>query len=347
MVIRNFGTPLIAAFFYVFFLVGCSDYQSQEDTASHFPTPQPPAEGNLRVVGMNLQNYFNGDGQGFGYPTPRGAKTPDEFQKQRERIGAAIKVLKPQVIAVMELENDGFDANSAAQDFVQLANDATGAQWAVARPVDDNTGTDKIAVGLFYRTDQLKAIGPAQTLTGPTFKRSRQPLAQVLQQLPDGEKTLFVINHLKSKGSCPDSGANTNQNGQGCWNDLRTVSAKKMSVWTRKVAENAGIDNILILGDMNAYRNEDPITAIRDAGFTELMDGQQGQVYSFVYDGRRGTLDYAFTSDALLERVEKAFIWHVNTDLPDQPELPQPWLGFSDHDPVVVDIRSRQSITSD
>lgn len=345
--IRNFGTPLIAAFFYVFFLVGCSDYQSQEDTASHFPTPQPPAEGNLRVVGMNLQNYFNGDGQGFGYPTPRGAKTPDEFQKQRERIGAAIKVLKPQVIAVMELENDGFDANSAAQDFVQLVNDATGAQWAVARPIDDNTGTDKIAVGLFYRTDQLKAIGPAQTLTGPTFKRSRQPLAQVLQQLPDGEKTLFVINHLKSKGSCPDSGANTNQNGQGCWNDLRTVSAKKMSVWTQKVAENAGIDNILILGDMNAYRNEDPITAIRDAGFTELMDGQQGQVYSFVYDGRRGTLDYAFTSDALLERVEKAFIWHVNTDLPDQPELPQPWLGFSDHDPVVVDIRSRQSITSD
>ena len=345
--IRNFGTPLIAAFFYVFFLVGCSDYQSQEDTASHFPTPQPPAEGNLRVVGMNLQNYFNGDGQGFGYPTPRGAKTPDEFQKQRERIGAAIKVLKPQVIAVMELENDGFDANSAAQDFVQLANDATGAQWAVARPIDDNTGTDKIAVGLFYRTDQLKAIGPAQTLTGPTFKRSRQPLAQVLQQLPDGEKTLLVINHFKSKGSCPDSGANTNQNGQGCWNDLRTVSAKKMSVWTRKVAENAGIDNILILGDMNAYRNEDPITAIRDAGFTELMDGQQGQVYSFVYDGRRGTLDYAFTSDALLERVEKAFIWHVNTDLPDQPELPQPWLGFSDHDPVVVDIRSRQSITSD
>ena len=33
-----------------------------------------------------------------------------------------------------------------------------------------------------------------------------------------------------------------------------------------------GTDNILILGDMNAYRNEDPITAIRNAGFTELIE---------------------------------------------------------------------------
>jgi predicted extracellular nuclease len=103
---------------------------------------------------------------------------------------------------------------------------------------------------------------------------------------------------------------------------------------------------------MNAYRNEDPINAIRDAGFTELMDKKQGdeervQVYSFVYFGQHGTLDYAFSSDALLPNVEQAFIWNVNAALPANMKLPQPWLRFSDHDPVVVDIRSRQSSTSD
>ena len=311
-----------------------------------FALPASAQAGALRIVGMNLYNYFNGDGKGQGFPTPRGAKTADGFEQQRDRIGAAIKVLDPHVLGVMELENDGFGPDSAAADFIRLAHDATGKTWAVARPTGDNTGSDKITVGLFYRKDQLEAIGPAQTLTGPEFRRSRQPLAQVFRKLPDGETTLVVVNHLKSKGSCLESGVDADQkDGQGCWNPMRLASAKKMSAWVKTIAASTGTDNILILGDMNAYRNEDPINAIRDAGFTELMDKEQGQIYSFVYFGQHGTLDYAFSSDALLPDVEQAFIWHVNAALPARMKLPQPWLRFSDHDPVVVDIR--QSSTSD
>jgi predicted extracellular nuclease len=313
-----------------------------------FELPASAKAGTLRIVGMNLHNYFNGDGNGWGFPTPRGAKTLGGFEQQRDRIGAAIKVLDPHVLGVMELENDGFGRDSAAADFIQLAHDATGETWAVTRPLDDNTGGDKITVGLFYRSDVLEVIGPAQTLTGPEFRRSRQPLAQVFKKLPDGEKILVVVNHLKSKGSCLESGVDADQkDGQGCWNPMRLASAKKMSAWVKTIAASTGTDNILILGDMNAYRNEDPINAIRDAGFTELMDREQGEIYSFVFFGQHGTLDYAFSSDALLPDVEQAFIWHVNAALPSKMKLPQPWLRFSDHDPVVVDIRSRQSSTSD
>lgn len=315
---------------------------------ANFPTPSPAATGSIRIVGMNLHNYFNGDGKGKGFPTPRGAETEDEFQQQRNRIGAAIEVLGPHIIGVMELENDGFDGDSAAQDFINLANRATGKDWAVTRPVADNTGTDAITVGLFYRNDQLKAIGPAQTLTGPEWEKSRQPIAQVFQQNSGGEKIVVVINHLKSKGSCPDSGENADQkDGQGCWNPMRTASAEKMSAWANGLAVPAGAGNILILGDMNAYRREDPIDAIREAGFTELMDEKQERPYSFVYYGQHGTLDYAFTSGALREKVQQAFIWNVNAALPVNMALPQPWLRFSDHDPVVVDILLRHSSTSD
>lgn len=312
------------------------------------PTPDTAATGTLRVVGMNLHNYFNGDGNGRGFPTPRGAETEDEFQQQRDRIGAAIEVMDPHIIGVMELENDGFGRDSASQDFIRLANSATGKDWAVTRSVADNTGDDAITVGLFYRTDQLKAIGPAQTLTGPEWKKSRQPIAQVFQPAPGGEKVLIVINHLKSKGSCPDSGENADQkDGQGCWNPMRATSAEKMSAWANGLAESAGIENILILGDMNAYRREDPVSVIRAAGFIELMDEKPEQPYSFVYRGQRGTLDYAFSSDALLDNVQQAFIWNVNAALPVNVDLPEPWLRFSDHDPVVVDILLRQSNTSD
>ena len=98
---------------------------------------------------------------------------------------------------------------------------------------------------------------------------------------------------------------------------------------------------------MNAYRRQGPVNVIRNAGFEELMDDAAGRVYSFIYFGQAGTLDYAFVSAALQPKVQQAFIWNVNAALPANMELPQPWLRFSDHDPVVVDIRLHQATTSD
>lgn len=313
-----------------------------------FATPAQAGKGTLRVVGMNLYNYFNGDGKGSAFPTPRGARTAAGFDHQRQRIGAAIRALNPQVLAVMELENDGFGPFSAATDLIALAQAATGGTWQAARPAGDDTGTDRITVGLFYRDDLLEALGPAQTLRGPAFRRSRQPLAQRFRQRSDDEQILVVVNHLKSKGSCPNSGKNGKQrDGQGCWNPARTAAAEKMTTWVKRLGVNAATRNILILGDMNSYRLEDPVNAIRKAGFTELMDGAPGRVYSYIYFGQAGTLDYAFASQALQQQVQQAFIWHVNAALPAKMNLPQPWLRFSDHDPVVVDIRLHQAETSD
>lgn len=313
-----------------------------------FSAPEKSGADTLRVVAMNLHNYFNGDGQGGDFPTPRGAKTPAEFRQQRNRIGAAIGVLNPHIIAVMELENDGFGPDSAAVDFIRLADATSGSGWGVARPGDDNTGGDKITVGIFYRSDMLAAVGPAQTLTGPEFNRNRQPLAQVFQPHSGAEKILVVVNHLKSKGSCPASGTNSDHHdGQGCWSPARVAAAKKMSAWAQTLAAAAETTNILILGDMNAYRLEDPVNAIRQAGFEELLDKQKKPVYSFMYFGQAGTLDYAFGSAALVQKVQQVFIWHVNAALPAGMELPQPWLRFSDHDPVVVDLRLHQAVTSD
>ena len=120
---------------------------------------------------------------------------------------------------------------------------------------------------------------------------------------------------------------------------MRRLAAEKMSAWANELAALKGTDNILVLGDMNAYRNEDPIGAIRSAGFTELMERNQLPVYSFAYRGQHGTLDYAFASDGLLGQVQQAYIWNVNAAFPARMQLPQPWLRFSDHDPVVVELR--------
>ena len=57
-----------------------STYQPTDTTAPTIAAPERPAApqvaGNVRIAAFNLENLFNGDGRGGGFPTERGAKTP-------------------------------------------------------------------------------------------------------------------------------------------------------------------------------------------------------------------------------------------------------------------------------
>jgi len=305
----------------------------------------PPGEADLRVVALNLHNYFNGDGRGGGFPTERGAKTPAEFAAQRARLAAQIEHLQPHVVAVMELENDGFGLHSAALDFIVDLEDGTGHAWHAVRPEFDYIGRDVIRVGIFIREDRVQASGFPEFLDGPDFEGlSRVPMAQVLVDRARGEPFLLVVNHLKSKGSCPDGGPNANKgDGQGCWNPARTAAANSMARWSRLLADRHAGGRALVVGDMNAYHMEDPVTAILDAGFLDLNPPEPLEPeFSTIFYGLAGTLDYAFATPELRRFVQASMVPNLNSIYARDLELPQPWLGASDHDPVVVDLRLRQ-----
>ncbi|MEE4216607.1 MAG: ExeM/NucH family extracellular endonuclease [Xanthomonadales bacterium] len=315
---------------------------SHEWVAEKSPDPVTAApSGSLRVVNANLLNYFNGDGRGGGFPNERGAETRRELERQEQRIRAAMGQIRPDLLAVQELENDGFAANSAAQSLVALLNDSGNGDYAVVRAPGDRLGSDVITVGLFYRKQALEAVGPSHTLDAAPFRGlSRQPLAQVFRDRASGKTFLIAANHLKSKGSCPESGPNTRQNdGQGCWNRARLESVQALAPWLEQLAREAGTQRILVFGDMNAYRMEDPVRAFRAAGYTELVESLSGlPQYSYRFFGQAGTLDYAFASPALAGIARQARIWHINSDWPQEMDLPEPWLRMSDHDPVIVDL---------
>ena len=61
-------------------------------------------------------------------------------------------------------------------------------------------------------------------------------------------------------------------------------------------------------------------------------------LYSYRYRGAIGTLDYAFASANLIKRNNAADIWHINSSAAVDTER-KGLQGFSDHDPVIVDIR--------
>jgi uncharacterized protein len=330
----------------------------------------PPAVGGtLRVASFNLLNYFNSfggctGGVGGAAVDCRGARDEAEFERQWRKTVAAIVAMDADIIGIVEIENDGYGPTSAIAHLVARLNTATGAGNyafidADARARELNAlGTDAIKVGLLYRPARVTPAGRTAVLNSARFvtggesaERNRPALAQAFAHAEGG--TLVVsINHLKSKGSAcdvPDAG-----DGQGNCNAARTVAARELAAWLAGDPTGARTADILIIGDLNAYAREDPVTALTTAGYVDLKAARHGsRAYTYVFNGQWGSLDYALASTSLAPKVTGVEAWHINADEPPvleygtrfkspaQVELlyrADPFRS-SDHDPVIVGLR--------
>ena len=300
----------------------------------------PQVDGKLKVAVFNLENLFNGDGQGGGFPTKRGAKSPAQLKAQTDKLVATLNALDADIAALMELENDGYGPHSSLAQFVDALN-ADGSDW---RFIDagKGPGQDDIRVGLIYRASKVTAVGkPAVLEGGPFGDRSRVPLAQAFQR-GNGPAFVVVANHLKSKGCSEAEGADRDQgDGQGCWNPLRVDSAKRLDSWLKNDPTGHGSALKLMVGDFNAYAMEDPVRTLRDAGWADAFSvAGVKRPYSYVYNGQSGRLDHALLSPALAKRLKGAAEWHSNADEPDGEgyagkDVTGPWRS-SDHDPMLL-----------
>ncbi|WP_372017311.1 ExeM/NucH family extracellular endonuclease [Pseudoxanthomonas sp. 10H] len=305
--------------------------------------PAPPqVPGNVRVAAFNLENLFNGDGRGGGFPTERGARTPQALDAQLAKLVATIRALDPDVAALMELENDGYGEDSSLARLLRELN-ADGSRW---RFVDagQGPGPDTIRVGILYRDERVVARGkPAVLEGGPFGDRSRVPLAQAFRRKGGDTDFVVVANHFKSKGCSEAEGADADRkDGQGCWNALRLDSAQRLHAWLQSAPLGKGRERVVILGDFNAYAMEDPVRWLReDAGWIDAFAAAGLEdPYSYVYQGLSGRLDHALLSPALRPHLRGAAEWHVNADEPDDAgyagrNVPGPWRS-SDHDPLLL-----------
>ena len=191
------------------------------------PVAPPIVGGRLQVVGFNVENYFNGNGDGTGFPTTRGAATPEEFARQRAKTIATLSALKPDIAGLCEIENDGYGPQSAIADLVRGLNEATGPQvtYDVIAPAIEQLGSDDIAVALIYRTESVRPIG--DPVWPDVFSPlTRVPLAQAFEEVSSRERLTVVVNHFKSRSTSRASGANRDQRDEeGCWNLRRTEAA--------------------------------------------------------------------------------------------------------------------------
>lgn len=328
------------------------------------PRPAAPtidAAANLKIASFNVLNFFNGDGLGGGFPTARGANTPSEFTRQKAKIVNALVGLNADVIGVLEIENDGYDTYSAIAELTNALNTATGSSaWKFINPGLSQIGTDAIAVGFLYRSDRVTTIGETAILDSavePLFidTKNRPTLAQSFRANSNRAVVTVAINHLKSKGSdCNDLGDLDTGDGQGNCNITRTQAAQALVDWLNTNPTGVNDKDYLIIGDLNSYAKEDPITTIVSAGYTDLIQKFGGSsAYSYVFDGQAGYLDHGLATNSLTAQVLLAADWHINADEPVSLDYNTEFKSAaqitsfyntdayrsSDHDPLVVSLK--------
>ena len=97
-----------------------------------------------------------------------------------------------------------------------------------------------------------------------------------------------------------------------------------------------------LIGDFNAYSQEDAIAVLNDAGYATIPQERP----SYQYDNKVGSLDHVLANDAAMDLVKDSLVWAINSDEPliDEPGSP---FRSSDHNPVKVgfDATSSQSLS--
>ncbi|GGS49022.1 hypothetical protein GCM10010156_04600 [Planobispora rosea] len=303
-------------------------------TSPRLPKPLPVI-GNVRVASFNTLNWFTTLGS-------RGASTAEEQQRQLTKLVAALKGMDADVVGLMEVQNNGQTAVQALVDALN-AEVGAGTYAALAHPYP---GTDLIHVAMIYKPAEVELVGQAQSSTDPVFRRP--PLIQTFRRVQGGQPFTVLVNHYKSKGCDEDAtGPDADQgDGQSCYNGERVRQAQA----TLGLIQSLNLPNPLVLGDLNAYGEEDPIDTLEAGGLTSVTKRfvPAPLRYSYLFDGKLGELDHALVGRQLLRRVTGATIWHINADEPrsldynleyNPPGLYEPnAFRSSDHDPVIIGL---------
>ncbi len=322
------------------------------------PRPAAPAVGgDVRVASFNVLNFFSTIDAGQdncgprGNEACRGADSIEEQDRQLAKIVTALALMDADIVGLVELENN---ASASLQMIVDALNARIGSDdYAYV-----DTGViheDVIKTGFLYKTSTIDLVGDFAILDRGVDSRfndarNRPALAQSFATTATGAVLTVVVNHLKSKGSsCESDGDPNTDDGQGNCNQTRTSAAAAIADWIATNPTGSNDSDVLIIGDLNAYLQEDPLTAFANAGMTNLLDAQDN-AYSFVFDAQAGALDHAVASASLLPQVVGAAVWHINAD---EPALLDYNLEFgrdpalfdadspyraSDHDPVIVGL---------
>ncbi len=302
--------------------------------------------GDIRLASFNVLNYF----VHFGGDA-RGAANEASLGKQEAKIVAAITALGADVVALEEIENsvrfNTANPQQALKRLVGALNTAEGAgTWDYVRtPAELPTPAEQdfITTAIIFKPAKVQPKGPGRSVNDESvWFNAREPIAQTFTA---GSVTFTVVaNHLKSKStSAAATGDNADTgDGQGAFNGDRVRQARALATFVDRLKADSGSDDVLLLGDFNAYTQEDPMRVLYDKQYVNLNNTGKP---SYVFGGLSGSLDHAIASPSLAARVTGVDVWQINAvesfafqyDGVAAFYDPNPYRA-SDHNPLVVGL---------
>ena len=287
---------------------------------------------NVKVCAMNTE-YYLVDNLGTGY----GADNETQLARQHTKLLNALAAVDADVYGLMEIEQ----GQAALNKMASALSSRLGHTYAY---INDGTASSGsyTKVGYIYRSDRLTPYGQLLHIDNPSPQKRKKAAAFVLNE--NGEKFIFSLNHFKAKtGSA--SGDNADQgDGQGSYNATRVKEAQAVvneaeTMWKRYFAD----DDVLVMGDLNAYAKEDPIKVFTDAGYADLHRVfHADSSYSYSYRGAVGYLDHALANPSMLKQVTGMTAYHINSDERDaytyDKSSDNTMFRSSDHDPIIVGL---------
>jgi predicted extracellular nuclease len=310
-----------------------------------------------------------------GSAGPRGAADAASFQRQQSKIVTGINRLGASIVSLEEIENSakfGQSRDAALAGLVDALNTAAGSVvWAYVPSLSADklpplAEQDVIRTAFIYKPADVSLVGPSTVLTGDSdagqpFSIAREPLAQGFKKAgaTTADAFLVVANHWKSKGADANplfDGDTENTSSpavdQGAFNATRVHEAQDVNTFAAQVAASLNTNRIFLVGDFNAYTQEDPLQVLYTAGYTDVNSAFNSAEPTYVFDSLSGSLDHVLANPAALAMVTGADVWQINA----QESVGYAYSRYnynatllfngsdpfaaSDHDPVVVGLNA-------
>jgi predicted extracellular nuclease len=291
---------------------------------------------NLTVASYNVLNLDPNDGDG-DTDVANG-----QFALIAEQIVYSLNA--PDIVALQEVQDNSGSASDgtvSASVTLQMLADAIEAEggpsyMVVDNPfIGDNTNGGQpggnIRTAYLYNPERVDLIESSvrtiegdgqQTDPSNPFYNARLPLVATFV-FNEAELTL-VNNHFSSKGGSSPL--------YGSTQDALNGSAEERFAQAEAVAdfvtsEEALVDGVVVLGDLNEFQFEDPLDPLYDAGLLNLMNTlPEEERYSYLFEGNAQALDEFFVSEAL--SGAEFDVVHANAEFGHE--------GASDHDPLLA-----------
>lgn len=286
--------------------------------------PKMP-KNSLLICAANIQNYFFDLG---GYAHRK--TTKKQQQLQTKKICKAFQHIDADIYALCEIQK----GDSAPQMLVDAMN-ALAKEERYAYVSHGWSNSDMLSCGYIYRVDKVQPYGELQYAYTDTTSHYRYRLmACGFKEKATGERFVLNINHLRSKrGTGEESNAK------------RMANVDSLLVMLDKIESEQLFEDsdILLVGDYNAYTQEQPLQTIIRAGYEDVLMRDDSLGYSYVYQSEGGYLDRVFASETMAKQVKKVAVYHLNADYfysrGYKRGLDETIFRYADHDPILISVK--------